>query len=89
MTANAQRSAGCSCADKQTYEFAPSHSITSSAPDQRVGDVEAERLGGLRVDVHLNLIELLDRQGGRLVALEYPAGIIAGQAVCASVVTAP
>ena len=45
------------------------------AADKRVGDVEAERLGGLEVDDQLDLRGLLDRQIGRLLALEYPAGV--------------
>ena len=45
-------------------------------------DVDAERLGGLQVDVQLDFGDLLDRQVGRLFALENPAGIDAGQAVC-------
>src|SRR5437016_3697269 len=52
------------------------------APNERVGDVKAERLGGLEVDVQLNFGCLLDRQFGGLVALENPAGVDARQAVC-------
>src|SRR5512144_906403 len=36
---------------------------------------EAERLGGFEVDDQLNLRGLLDRQVGRLLPLEYPAGV--------------
>ena len=46
------------------------------------GHGEAERLGGLQVDVQLDFGGLLDRQVGGLVALENPAGIDAGQAIC-------
>ena len=48
------------------------------AADQRVWDVEAERLCGLEIDVQLDFRGLLDRQVGRLIALENPAGIDAG-----------
>ena len=51
------------------------------AADQRVRDGDAERLGGLQVDDHLDFSGLLDRQIGRLLALENAAGIDAGQAV--------
>ena len=51
------------------------------AAGQRQRDSDAKRLGGLQVDVHLDFSGgLLDRQVGRFVALENPAGIIAGQA---------
>ena len=63
-------------AAEQRDELAPLHSITSSARASSVGGtVEAERLGGLEVDDQLELGGLLDRQVGRLLALEDPAGI--------------
>src|SRR5262245_36159192 len=37
--------------------------------------VETERLGGFEVDDQLDLRDLLDRQIGRLLALENPAGV--------------
>ena len=46
------------------------HSITSSARASSAAAVEAERLGGLEVDDELELRRLLDRQIGRLLALE-------------------
>ena len=63
-------------AAEQRDELAALHSITSSArPSSGSGMVEAERLGGLEVDDHLNFGGLLHRQVGGLLALEYPAGI--------------
>ena len=44
--------------------------------------VDAERFGRLQIDVELDFGGLLDRQVGGFFALENPAGIIAGQAVC-------
>ena len=58
-------------AAEQRDELAPFHSITSSALASSVaGIVEAERLGGLEVDHQFELGRLLDRQVGRLGALE-------------------
>jgi hypothetical protein len=51
------------------------------AREQRGRNREAERFGGLEVDVQHDFGCLLDRQFGRLVALENPAGIDSGQAV--------
>ena len=45
------------------------------AAEQRERDGEAERLGGLEVDDQLDFRGLLDRQVGRLLALENPAGV--------------
>src|SRR5262245_16655869 len=47
-----------------------------SAPDDRIGDVDAERLGSFQVDVQLDFSGLLDWQIGGLVALEDSAGIV-------------
>ena len=52
------------------------------AAEQREREGEAERLGGLEVDDQLDLRGLLDRQVGRLLALENAAGIDAGLTVC-------
>ena len=49
---------------------------------QRLRHGEAERLRGFLVDVQLDFSGLLHWQVGGLVALENPAGIVAGQAVC-------
>src|SRR5262249_15698447 len=46
-----------------------------SAPDDRIGDVDAERLGSLQVDVQLDFSGLLDWQVGRLFALENSASV--------------
>src|SRR5262245_25240221 len=43
--------------------------------------IEAERLGGLQIDVELDFASLLDWQVGGFFALENPAGVIARQAV--------
>jgi hypothetical protein len=51
------------------------------APDQRVGNVDAERLAGLQVDDQFDLGCLLDRQVGGFVAFENPTGIDAGNVV--------
>src|SRR5512132_37275 len=51
-------------------------------PNQRVRDINAECLGRLQVDLHLDPSRLLDRQIGGLVTIENAASINAGQAVC-------
>ena len=51
------------------------------AAEQRERHGEAERLGGLEVDDQLDFRGLLDRQIGRLLALENPAGVDADQTV--------
>src|SRR5215831_2258785 len=66
----------------------PQHQNRTHAPQQRAslenlvstagqwqGNCNAERAGGLHVDVQLDLGYLLDRQVGRFFALEYAAGI--------------
>ena len=45
------------------------------AGEQRWGHFEAERLGSLQIDHQLEIGRLLDRQVGRLGALEDPSGI--------------
>src|SRR5262245_47539988 len=45
------------------------------AAKQRRRHGEAERLGGLEIDGQLYLSDLLDRQVGRLLALENPPGV--------------
>src|SRR2546423_6532971 len=52
-----------------------------SVAQQRLGNGEAEPLGGLLVDHHLGLGRELHRHVGRLLALEDAAGIGAGDAV--------
>src|SRR5262249_6141152 len=52
------------------------------SPDERVGDVDAERLCGLEVYDQFDFGRLLDRQVGGLFALENAAGVDAGYAVC-------
>ena len=44
--------------------------------EQRDREGEAERLGGLHVDDQFDFRDLLDRQVGRLVAFENPAGVV-------------
>ena len=56
------------------------YSITSSARASSVGGIKAERLGGCKVEDQLNFGGLLDRQIGRLLALENPTSIDAGDA---------
>jgi hypothetical protein len=53
--------------------FSFDHLVGAARHGQR--DVDPERLGGLEVDVQLDFRCLLDRQIGRLRALENPAGI--------------
>src|SRR5262245_51106058 len=67
-----------------TLHLGRSHSLDHlvGTPDERVGDGDAECLGGLEVNVQLNFGCLLDRQVSGLVALENAAGIDAGQTVC-------
>jgi hypothetical protein len=48
------------------------------ATEQRERECDAERLGGLQVDVQLDFSCLLDRQVGGLFTLEDAAGIDAG-----------
>src|SRR5262249_26691475 len=51
------------------------------ACEQRWRNFEAERLGGPKVEDQFNFRGLLDRQIGRLLALENPPGVDAGQTV--------
>jgi hypothetical protein len=53
---------------------------------QRHWNSKTERLRGLEVDGEFDFRGLLNRQIGWLFALENPAGIDAGQAVCVSIV---
>ena len=46
--------------------------------EQLVWNLEAERLGSPEIDDQFELGGLYDRQVGRFLALEYPAGIDAG-----------
>src|SRR6266481_5259789 len=59
-----------------------SHSFDDlvSAREDRWGDGEAERLGGVEIDDQLECRRLLDRQIGRLGALEDLPGVDAGLA---------
>jgi hypothetical protein len=52
-----------------------------SAAEQRDRESDAERVGGFEVDDQLNFTYLLNRQIGRFLALQYPAGIDTGYAV--------
>ena len=59
------------------------YSMTSSARvSSASGTVSAERLGGLEVDDQLDFRGLLDRQVGRLLALEDSARIVSQQSKC-------
>jgi hypothetical protein len=51
------------------------------APNNCVGHVYAERLGGLEVDVQFKFRALLDRQLSRLFAFENTGGVDAGETV--------
>src|SRR5262249_37468043 len=51
------------------------------AGEEGLRDGEAERLGGLQVDDHLNLDRLLHRQVGRLLAFENAGDVAAFEAV--------
>ena len=52
------------------------HSITSSArPSSESGTVRPSALAVLRLMTSSTLVDLLDRQVGRLLALENPAGV--------------
>ena len=51
------------------------------APDERVRNVDPERLGGLEVDVKLDLGRLLDRQIGGLLPLKDATSVNSGQSV--------
>ena len=68
------------------FHFEPPSRFTSldhlvGAADQRQRHGDAERLGGLEVDVQLDFRPLLDRQVGGFLALENPPGIDAGWAI--------
>ena len=55
------------------------HLVGAAGQRQRNGD--AERPGGLQVDVHLDLGRQLNRQFGGFFALENPPSVDAGEAV--------
>ena len=59
-----------------------------SAPDERVRNVDPERLGGLEVDVKLDLLCLLDRKVGGLLTLE-DATCINPACLCDSLILPP
>src|ERR1700730_12261334 len=62
--------------DPCTAAKAKRYSITSSARAQeRDWNGKAERLGGLEVEEQLDFSGLLNRQVGRLIAFENPAGV--------------
>ena len=76
-------------AAEQCDELPPLHSITSSARASSVGrDVDPKRLCGLEVDDQVEFRGLNDRQVGRLLALENPAGVDASLTV-RTVIAAP
>ena len=55
------------------------YSITSSArSEERLGNCQAERLGGLEIDDQLELGRLLDRQVGRLRPSQNLVDIVGG-----------
>src|ERR1700732_1783140 len=54
------------------------------ASKKQLWDREAERLGGLEIDDQFEFRGLLDRQIGRLLALENPAGVNADLTVLTS-----
>ena len=64
---------------KQTFRRSLDHLLR--APDERIWDVEAERLGGLEVDVEFEFRALPDRQFTRLFAFENAGGVGAGETV--------
>src|SRR5262249_53622492 len=64
---------------KRTSPFLFDHLVGATLYRLRHGN--AECFGGLEVDIQLEFSRLLDRQVSRLIALENPASIIAGQAV--------
>jgi hypothetical protein len=61
------------CADARLFD----HLVRAAEQVQRVRNTE--RLGGPHVDSQFDLGGLLDRQVGRFLALENPAGIDTGQ----------
>ena len=61
QTCAAHKAMSAKC-QKRTCHNSLDHLVR--APNGRVGDVEAKRLGGLKVDVQLNLCCLLYRQFG-------------------------
>jgi hypothetical protein len=51
------------------------------AAEQRERECDAKRLGGLEIDDELDFCRLLNRQVGRLLALQNSSNVIADQTV--------
>src|ERR1700730_4333180 len=68
---------GCQIALQQTTERLLDYLVGTAKQWER--DREAERIGVLEIDGHLNFRDLLHRQVGRLIAAQNAAGVAADQ----------